>query len=80
VEVVDESQRPATARERAAADPTSGPAALGRKGLARASTLATAAYGARGVNAAVGSARDRSFNGLDAPEGEAVGGGGGGAP
>lgn len=58
VEVVDESQRPTTARERAAADPTRAPPQLGSKGLSRASVLATNAYGAQGVSAALTAAEE----------------------
>lgn len=56
--MVDESQRPTTARERAAADPTRAPPQLGSKGLSRASVLATNAYGAQGVSAALTAAEE----------------------
>jgi len=59
--VIDESRRPLmTGRERAAADPTAAPPQLGRKGLNRASVMATAAYGTKGVNAAI-SSLDKQF-------------------
>ncbi|GBF99447.1 hypothetical protein Rsub_11933 [Raphidocelis subcapitata] len=66
VEVVDESGRPAiTAHERAQADPTAAAAQGGGRGLSRASTLATAAYGTRGVTAALNSSRQAAFGGPD---------------
>ena len=75
VEVVDESSRPATARERAAADPTRAPPALGRRNaLSRASVLATAAYGEGGVRAAA----DAADAAVAAAGGKGGGGEGGG--